>query len=293
MNPPKDFDYGSLKTYILYGIKELTGRVDPIIKLRADEENNTKKEYEKKDSNSSSNSKSNSKREKTEPKIKTEEKISKTKSEPQTPKIPTPHIKRQTSDVFPTLWQDILDEILSARECLTDITINRFVEVAEKISGRKMFSPANVQIIENYCRNETESQQDDIQILYEGPITDDFNKIGHYICVSYQGQEDTVYVYDSLYTKTLSERSKKIINLRYQQPYTQIHYVKPKIFQPDSTSCGVFAIAYVTTILFGRNPAQFRFKLLPSGATDRTMLMRKHLAQMLTDERLSLFPEEK
>lgn len=68
-------------------------------------------------------------------------------------------------------------------------------------------------------------------------------------------------------------------------------FVKPKEKQPDSKSCGVFAIAYATCILFGMDPAEYNPKLNPAHG-DHSMNLRRHLADMLRNNRLQLFPSQ-
>lgn len=69
---------------------------------------------------------------------------------------------------------------------------------------------------------------------------------------------------------------------------TKISFVEPRTLQPDLMSCGVFAIANATSIIFGVNPADYPLLLRDQG--DRTMPLRQHLVQMLRTKQLALFP---
>lgn len=116
-----------------------------------------------------------------------------------------------------------------------------------------MITVLGAQREEQYERTPEEAHLDDVQILFEGRFGP--KSIGHYICIHYRANEQKVYVYDSLYSKKISQRSSNIIEKRFQS--VKVEFVRPRTLQPDGCSCGVFAAAYATTIILGENPAEY------------------------------------
>lgn len=143
----------------------------------------------------------------------------------------------------------------------------------------------NPELYELFVKPRTDT--DDVQVFYGGALNR-ANAIGHYICVFYKHSERRVYIYDPLMLKTLLDTQRKIINYLYPMA-KYLRYVKPKTKQPDSTSCGVFSIAYATSLILGKDPKHTPLKLGRQG--DRSMAMRDHLKKILQDEKLSLFPQ--
>jgi hypothetical protein len=101
----------------------------------------------------------------------------------------------------------------------------------------------------------------------------------HWIVASSIGCEDgTVKVYDSLYTH-VSERTKDVIrNLFHLATIKNADLQK----QEGGKDCGLFSIAVVTLLLFGKDPSSVHF-CQPS--------MRNHLLKCFTTVHMSLFPE--
>lgn len=142
--------------------------------------------------------------------------------------------------------------------------MNSFIEMVK----RKMPKYSNVQII-NVDQNGT-------------------NVIGHYICVNDKAKKRT-YVYDSLKEKKLSAST--VEHLKELLPKSKDNtLVTQKNTQPDNSSNVVFAIAYATTLSLGEDPAEYSL-LLDNGSPDKTTPLRNHLAQMLEEGELSLFPK--
>lgn len=172
---------------------------------------------------------------------------------------------------------------------LEDIHVDSFIKTATANSlYENMKSTLCVQQPEHYERAAEEVGTDDIQIIFEGQAGP--HNIGHYICIHYVAAERTVYVYDSLYYGKLTKNnSRKVIDRRYPQG-TKVVFVEPKTKQPDGTSCGVFAAAYATTLILGRDPAEYPLLLQNHPSGDKTLQLRRHLASILEEDRLSLFP---
>lgn len=81
-------------------------------------------------------------------------------------------------------------------EFLNDECIDKFIEIANATSHGDMLTTlyCTPNLNHHYERSEFEVHIDDIQILYEGEIG--LNEIGHYICVHYVAEQETVFIYD-------------------------------------------------------------------------------------------------
>lgn len=125
--------------------------------------------------------------------------------------------------------------------------------------------------------------KDDVQILFGS---------GHFLGIFYDSKNKTVYVYDSQYQRQLYERQIEIINFRYPKRKNLL-FIKPMVRQVDTdfTSCGPFAIAYVTTIILGNDPAEYYLKTDANGV-DRSRFLRMHIKRMFENESLEHFPQE-
>jgi len=89
----------------------------------------------------------------------------------------------------------------------------------------------------------------------------------------------TVKVFDSLFHK-LDEESKHTI-LNYMPKNTKIKLVGISNKQVGNKDCGVFAIAYCTSLAFGKDPCKQKFV---------QEKMRYHLSTCLKNNRLTVFP---
>lgn len=74
-------------------------------------------------------------------------------------------------------------------------------------------------------------------------------------------------------------------------PEKHVVFVKPATTQLDGASCGVFAIAYATTIVLGDNPANYHLQLNTANK-DKTMELRNHIKDMYLSKKLQLFPQQ-
>ena len=178
----------------------------------------------------------------------------------------TPH--QVLSDESINCFADIVNREYNGTYEMIDITFNQNPELYE------LFVKP---------RNET----DDVQVFYGGALNRE-NAVGHYICVFYKHSERRVYIYDPLMLKSLLPTQRQIINFLYPMAKF-LRYVKPKTKQPDSTSCGVFSIAYATSLILGKDPKHTSLKL--GGDGDRSLSVRDHLKKIMQDEKLSLFPQ--
>lgn len=185
----------------------------------------------------------------------------------------------------------LIEEIRTPGFLLEDRHIDAFIAVVQselQYSDWDMKTPCAVQSIEHYDRKPEEARIDDIQILFEGQAGPDHT--GHYICIHYKADNRKVYVYDSLHRRCLSPNSQEIIQRRFPELIEPINFVEPKTQQRDSSSCGVLAAAYATTILLGQNPAKYPLLLKSGPNQKRTSLLRNHLAKIIEKKKLSSFP---
>lgn len=133
--------------------------------------------------------------------------------------------------------------------------------------------------------------QNDLQILFNGDIKED--AIGHYIVAHFINSENVVKIYDSLHGtgnhgRELEEDTRNILSRIY--PGKRYELIKPATLQPDGLSCGVFAIAYATTIILERDPATYHLRLCLN-ERNQTRELRNHIKTMYESRQLLLFPQ--
>lgn len=186
-------------------------------------------------------------------------------------------------------------EIRTPKTFLSDDTINYFITFANR--AQKLLSTKKYRLLDiNLCQVPEQYNihakfiEDDVQIMYGGKLND-VNAIGHYICVHYKHKERRVYIYNSLPGTTLYDTQKESIRVLYPD-YKSIEFVKPKTTQNDGVSCGVFAIAYATTVILGKDPRLTPLKLYKKAGADQSVFLRAHIIKMLTENELSLFPSQ-
>lgn len=175
--------------------------------------------------------------------------------------------------------------ILPPREsALNEIKENDYlsidtIEKLHEILGRQTtFEPQSVSLMREDLYDEIVSiSQPHIQILADV----DTEEVGHWICIHYNG--DMLYLYDSF-------NSDHDMNLTYQQLLYIRHlfparcppiaYKKVKQ-QENAVDCGVFAIAFATTLALGLDPCEQDYD---------TGKMREHLLTILETTTLTPFP---
>ena len=105
--------------------------------------------------------------------------------------------------------------------------------------------------------------------------------INHWVCAYYD--TSSIYIYDSL-NKNKLENSHKIYLSKlfpdYENNGIQIHFPKVQ-HQRNGTDCGVFAIAFATTIYFNKKPEDIHY--------DQSR-MRPHLAEIFKSSIITPFP---
>ncbi|XP_031638975.1 uncharacterized protein LOC116351067 [Contarinia nasturtii] len=180
---------------------------------------------------------------------------------------------------------DILSEIKKPNTPFTNETINYFIELVRQNHGYDMIdvnsypSPVNYPPIRSWKR--------DIQIIYSDAI-----QSGHYICVYYDPDYRTAYIYDSRIENMnyiISEQHDLIVKNRYPAAINRTVVVSPKTEQYDETSSGPLVIAYATTLILGETPANYGFQMNVENQ-DKAIHLREHIFEMLQNRRLSPFP---
>ncbi len=113
-----------------------------------------------------------------------------------------------------------------------------------------------------------------IQILYTGN--------SHWVCTSSIGcVPGTVNLYDSLYMNVIhNEVVEQVENLVGEDVFEELNLV-PVQQQNNGSDCGVFAIAYATSLLYGTPPETIEYDI---------SRMRHHLYQCLKSGELGPFP---
>ena len=105
----------------------------------------------------------------------------------------------------------------------------------------------------------------------------------HWVLVSNIGcKPASINLYDSLYNGRISSSTKKQIAGLLFEPSSSITINIPHVhYQPNYVDCGVFAIAFLVSLLFNQDPATLTYS---EGS------MRSHLLRCLNEGKFSPFP---
>ncbi len=110
------------------------------------------------------------------------------------------------------------------------------------------------------------------------------NMACHWVCISNIGcPPGVIRLYDSLNGGAVQPAIRKqLAAIVYEQdPEIRVE-IEPVQKQTNSTDCGVYAIAFATSLLYGHDPADVNYDVEK---------LRYHLFECLRDERLTPFPE--
>lgn len=171
--------------------------------------------------------------------------------------------------------------ILDASARLEDDHMAKFCEIFEHNTGMRMQLPILWQTPDWIHPMNRDTSH--IQILFatdqiRETITDYTEPLeGHWICSYYH--ENVIHIYDSLNRRCLDRNSS--ISLRKLFPFNpeiEYHSVQQ---QHNMIECGVFAIAFVISLTFGKDPSILVYDLAK---------MRQHLYSILIDENYEEFP---
>ena len=105
----------------------------------------------------------------------------------------------------------------------------------------------------------------------------------HWICISNKDcKPGTVKVYDSLRSGDLPLSVKEVIAALVKCDKKKIFLLFPDVQQqPNSSSCGLFALAYASTLCEGKDPTKLKFDF---------PLMRIHFLSCLQNKKFTVFP---
>ena len=108
----------------------------------------------------------------------------------------------------------------------------------------------------------------------------------HWLCVSNVGcRKSEINYYDSLYGGNIQPHvQKQIAAMQVHKESDQIKVnVKPVQQQNNTVDCGVFAIAFITHLSFGKEPSSLSLK---------QSSMRSHLTSCLENNAMTPFPQD-
>ena len=162
----------------------------------------------------------------------------------------------------------------SSTSWLTDAIVNAAQELLKKentaISGLQ-------NVILGQVNAFNVEQGEFVQILHTGH--------SHWNVVStIDRKHPEVDIFDSLYSSCSNHSKVQIANIiSTKHPTIKLRYVDVKK-QSGHCDCGIFAIAFATAIVYGRNPGQYIFK---------QSAMRDHLLQCIKNGKVTMFPIQK
>ena len=169
----------------------------------------------------------------------------------------------------------VRNNVLPLGSRLDDDSLDEFLRIVRKRYG---FETQSVQYM--YCHHtliEPVQSKRSVQLIGG-------NRTDHWRCLAFNGSK--LYVYDSLAGGTLDrlvDEEKEYIRLRYPT-IREIDIIFEKVQQqPVGVSCGIYASAFATSVVLGRDPCTDKY-------SKDEILMRRHFVQIVKDESLSLFP---
>ena len=173
---------------------------------------------------------------------------------------------------------DKIAPIILCGHMLDDSCLDAFIEVMKSHSSFDIQSTLAI----SYPRYQyplPPDQVQDIQILGG-------NCTGHWRCFQYYNGQ--VLIFDSLYMPTyesLAAEEQNFLQKRYKKISNFNVIPKAVTKQPDGTSCGVYAVAFATSLILGKDPCCVRY-------STNAAKMRIHFMQIINTKTLTHFPEE-
>ncbi len=164
---------------------------------------------------------------------------------------------------------------IKENDYLSTDTIEKFHEI---LGRQTTFEPQSVSLMRDDLYDEIVSMSEPhIQILCDT----DTEEVGHWICIHYNG--DMLHIYDSFNsgrTMNLTDQQLLYIERLFPALCPRIEYKKVKQ-QENAVDCGVFAIAFATTLALGLDPCEQDYD---------TGKMREHLLTIMETTILTPFP---
>lgn len=165
---------------------------------------------------------------------------------------------------------------------IEDDCVNKFHEI---LANNTNYCPANsvYELLVPDLRRQVQPispDQEHLQLLFRDSNGTDIElaAVGHWVCIHHIDGE--LRVYDSLYDNLTHLQSACIAALFPHAPKVVFPSVQK---QTNGVDCGVFAIAFATSIALGEDPC---------GRVFDTSTMRPRLYEMLQREALMSFPSE-
>ena len=156
---------------------------------------------------------------------------------------------------------------------------NRHIEAAQKLLKAKYPSINGLQspLLAQH-RSFDIIRNNMIQIIHCGSVK-------HWVAVSTVNSPDnTVYVYNSLDSDIPMAATEQICSIMYALSDKLTIISKPVQVQQGMNDCGLFAIAFATSIASGQDPQSLKYD---------QKLMRNHLLKCFQNNSIDLFPTEK
>ncbi|XP_077274118.1 uncharacterized protein LOC143903921 [Temnothorax americanus] len=183
--------------------------------------------------------------------------------------------KKKMLDNVITSLRLLKDNILSITNKLNDESLDLFLRI---VSETSCFETQSVLYLQYPHLIEASRSNKSLQII-GGTCTD------HWRCIYFDGTK--LHVYDSLSGTTydkLAAKEKEYIRLRYPT-ITKYDIIceKIQIKQRDSISCGIYAVAFATTVALKGNTCNEKY------STD-VKCMRRYLFKILENKKLLPFP---
>lgn len=138
-----------------------------------------------------------------------------------------------------------------------------------------------------------DESKEGIQLIYYCPNPDS----AHLICVRFtpsnhpKQQEAKVTIYDSAYYDGQIVHSHVLTVLSILYPCVKeenVRFAVPGTRQYGPHSCGYFAVAFATALLFGVDPEKLKLKVYSFG--DEVFFFKPHLDQIIRQQRITPFP---
>ena len=183
--------------------------------------------------------------------------------------MPSPEFTINGQDIF----SDDVETLMSDHKWLCEKLIN---------AGQRMLLEIfpETAVLYDMCFSDTlaypcEPRSDLVQVLNIGHT--------HWVCVSSKDcKPGTVKVYDSLRSGDLPLSAKEVIAALVKCDKKKIFLLFPDVQQqPNSSSCGLFALAYASTLCEGKNPAKVQYDF---------PCMRAHFLHCLEQKKFICFP---
>lgn len=162
--------------------------------------------------------------------------------------------------------------LLSETSYVEDDCVNVFNNILHRYT---LSQPCPMDFLNSVCDiSPVNRNQTHIQLFYYG---ENYSGIGHWVCLFYNG--NVLRIYDSLKGKSMPPLQKAFVNALFPHRKTILF---PEVqAQSNSYDCGVFAIAYATSLALKKNPVFENFI---------SAEMRPHLLRILQSKELMRFP---